>query len=175
MIKKKILCPDKTRKIQGSFAAIEHRFVRDGFFGSLTHSELLLYFFLVMVSDRYGLSYYAYDKICSCLQMPVEDYLEARNGLIEKELIAFDGALFRCSAFRTPRQNGPLFYSGHRRIWKGTIRPPSLRFSKTPSEKRHAKPAHYLRDTSVGQPWSVCFSDCKDTSTQPPLGNEVPQ
>lgn len=95
MIKKKILCPDKTRKIQGSFAAIEHRFVRDGFFGSLTHSELLLYFFLVMVSDRYGLSYYAYDKTCSCLQMPVEDYMEARNGLIEKELIAFDGTLFQ--------------------------------------------------------------------------------
>jgi len=95
MIKKKILCPDKTRKIQGSFAAIEHRFLRDGFFGSLRHSELLLYFFLVMVSDRYGLSYYAYDKICSCLQMPVEDYLDARNGLIEKELIAFDGTLFQ--------------------------------------------------------------------------------
>jgi hypothetical protein len=48
-----------------------------------------------MVSDRYGLSYYAYDKICSCLQMPVEDYLEARSGLIEKELIAFDGTLFQ--------------------------------------------------------------------------------
>jgi len=95
MIKKKILCPDKTRKIQGSFAAIEHRFLRDGFFESLTHSELLLYLFLVLVSDRHGLSYYAYDKICSCLQMPVEDYLEARNGLIEKELIAFDGTLFQ--------------------------------------------------------------------------------
>ena len=95
MIKKKILCPDKTRKIQGSFAAIEHRFLRDGFFGSLTHPELLLYFFLILVSDRYGLSYYAYDKICSCLQMPVEEYLEARNGLIKKELIAFDGTLFQ--------------------------------------------------------------------------------
>ena len=124
MIKKKILCPDKTRKIQGSFAAIEHRFVRDGFFGSLTHSELLLYFFLVMVSDRYGLSYYAYDKICSCLQMPVEDYMEARNGLIEKELIAFDGTLFQVLRLPDTPAKGPLFYSGHRRIWKGTIPPP---------------------------------------------------
>ena len=104
MIKKKILCPDKARKIQGSFAAIEHRFLRDGFFESLTHSELLLYFFLVLVSDRYGLSYYAYDKICSCLQMPVEDYLEARNGLIEKELIAFDGTLFQ--VLRLPETPG---------------------------------------------------------------------
>jgi hypothetical protein len=95
MIEKKILCPEKTRKIQGSFAVIEHRFLRDGFFGSLTHDELLLYFFLVLVADRYGLSYYAFDKICSYLQMPVEDYLEARNALIEKDLIAFDGTLFQ--------------------------------------------------------------------------------
>ena len=111
MIKKKILCPDKTRKIQGSFAAIEHRFVRDGFFGSLTHSELLLYFFLVMVSDRYGLSYYAYDKICSCLQMPVEDYMEARNGLIEKELIAFDGTLFQVLRLPDTPAKGPLCFT----------------------------------------------------------------
>jgi hypothetical protein len=95
MIEKKILCPEKTRKIQGSFAAIEHRFLRDGYFGSLTHQELLLYFFLVLVADRHGLSYYAFDKICSYLQMPVEVYLEARNGLIEKDLIAFDGTLFQ--------------------------------------------------------------------------------
>jgi hypothetical protein len=95
MIEKKVLCPERTRKIRGSFACIEHRFLRDGFFGSLAHHELLLYFFLVLVSDRYGLSYYAYDKICSCLQMPVEDYLEARNALIQKDLIAFDGTVFQ--------------------------------------------------------------------------------
>jgi hypothetical protein len=29
-----ILCPDRIRKINGSFAYIEHRFLRDGFFAS---------------------------------------------------------------------------------------------------------------------------------------------
>jgi hypothetical protein len=57
--------------------------------------ELLLYLFLVLVSDRYGLSYYAYDSICSLLQLGVDDYIQARDGLIKKDLIAFDGTLFQ--------------------------------------------------------------------------------
>jgi hypothetical protein len=95
MIHKKPLIPQRLRTIRGSFATIEHRFVRDGFFASLSHHELLLYFFLVLVSDRHGLSFYSYDKLCSLLQMSLDDYLEARNQLIQKDLIAFDGRLFQ--------------------------------------------------------------------------------
>jgi hypothetical protein len=95
MIQKKPLIPERLRTIQGSFAYIEHRFLRDGFFSILSHHELLLYFFLVLVSDRNGLSFYSYDKICSLLEMDLNDYLEARNQLIQKDLIAFDGRLFQ--------------------------------------------------------------------------------
>jgi hypothetical protein len=95
MIEKKILCRDRVRRIGGSFAFIEHRFLREGFFWSLTHDELLLYVFLVMVADRAGLSYYSYDKICTLLVMDVDEYIAARNALIGKDLIAFDGALFQ--------------------------------------------------------------------------------
>jgi len=95
MIHKKPLIPQRLRTIQGSFATIEHRFLRDGFWSTLSHHELLLYIFLVLVSDRYGLSFYAYDKICSLLQMSLDDYLEARNQLIQKDLIAFDGRIFQ--------------------------------------------------------------------------------
>lgn len=92
---KKILVPERVRKIGGSFAFIEHRFVRDGFFAGLDHLELLLYFFLVLVSDRCGLSYYSFDKICSLLGVDIDAYIEARNALIDKDLIAFDGAIFQ--------------------------------------------------------------------------------
>jgi hypothetical protein len=95
MIEKTILCPDRIRKITGSFAFIEHRFLRDGFWTVLTHHELLLYVFLAMVADRYGLSYYSYDKICTLLRFDVDDYIQARNALIDKDLIAFDGRLFQ--------------------------------------------------------------------------------
>ncbi len=95
MIHKKPLVQERVRTIRGSFAYIEHRFLRDGFWGLLSHHELILYFFLLLVSDRHGLSFYAYDKICSLLQMDLDDYLEARNQLIQKDLIAFDGRIFQ--------------------------------------------------------------------------------
>lgn len=95
MIDKRILCPERVRKIEGSFAFVEHRFLRDGFWVSLSHDELLLYLLLVMAADRAGLSYYGYDKLCTLLCLPVDEYLVARNGLIDKDLIAFDGRLFQ--------------------------------------------------------------------------------
>lgn len=95
MIHKKPLIPERLRTIKGSFAYIEHRFLREGFFCSLSHHELILYLLLVLVSDRYGLSFYSYDKLCSILQISLEDYLEARNRLIQKDLIAFDGRIFQ--------------------------------------------------------------------------------
>ena len=95
MIEKRILCPERVRKIAGSFAFIEHRFLSDGFFAALGHHELLLYAFLILVADRYGISFYGYDRICSALRFTVEEYIEARNQLIEKDLLAFDGSLFQ--------------------------------------------------------------------------------
>jgi hypothetical protein len=95
MIEEVILCPNRIRKIKRSFAFIEHRFLRDGFFHSLTHHELLLYLLLVLVADRDGLSYYSYDRICTILRISVDEYILVRNALIEKDLLAFNGHLFQ--------------------------------------------------------------------------------
>lgn len=54
-----------------------------------------MYLFLVIVADRNGLSYYSYDKICILLRICVDDYILARNALIEADLIAFDGYLYQ--------------------------------------------------------------------------------
>jgi len=70
MIKKKVLDPNRVRCIERGFSFIPHRFLTDGFLASLDQRELLLYFFLVLVSDRQGLSFYSYDAICSLLQSP---------------------------------------------------------------------------------------------------------
>jgi len=63
MITKEIINPHRVRRINGGFSFIPHRFVTDGFLSSLNQRELLLYLFLVLVSDRYGLSFYSYDAI----------------------------------------------------------------------------------------------------------------
>lgn len=95
MVERKPLVCNRIRKIDGSFAWIGHRFLRCGFFTSLSHDELLLYFFLVLAADRQGISYYHYDKICSLLCLSLDDYIVARDQLIDKDLIAFDGTFFQ--------------------------------------------------------------------------------
>ena len=95
MIEKSPLDPERIRKITGSFAFLEHRFLRDGFWCSLSQHALLLYVFLVLVADRHGLSYSSFDKIGALLPLSLDDYLIARHALMKQALIAFDGHLFQ--------------------------------------------------------------------------------
>jgi hypothetical protein len=87
--------PDRIRRIERGFAFIQNRFLHEGFFASLSHAERSLYLFLVLASDRNGVSFYGYDRICSMLEVTPEDYLQVRNSLIDKDLIAFDGTRFQ--------------------------------------------------------------------------------
>lgn len=90
------ITPQRVRRIGGqSFAFIPHRFLGDGFLASLTANERSLYLFLVLAADRQGLSFWNYDRICSVLDLHLDQYLVARNGLIDKDLLAFDGTHFQ--------------------------------------------------------------------------------
>ncbi len=90
------IVPQRVRSIGGhSFAFLPHRFLREGFFASLAPDQLRLYLLLVLAADRNGLSFYHYDSICSLLEIPLEVYIRARNALIDKDLIAFDGTRFQ--------------------------------------------------------------------------------
>ena len=102
MITKKVLNPTRIRRIEGSFGFIPHRFLTDGFLAALDQKEILLYFFLVLASDRNGLSFYSYDAICSLLGLSADEYIEARDGLIGKDLIAFDGTIFQVLSLPAP-------------------------------------------------------------------------
>ena len=95
MIKKQILNASRVRCINGGFSFIPHRFLTGGFWQALSLDELLLYFFLVLAGDRNGLSFYSYDKICTLLKMPLNQYICARDGLLKKDLIAFDGTIYQ--------------------------------------------------------------------------------
>jgi hypothetical protein len=117
------LIPERVRRLKGSFAAIEHRFLRDGFWQSLSHQELLLYFFLVLVGDRDGVSFYSYDRIITLLHLHLDEYIQARDALIAKDLIAFDGHLFQVLSL----PEAPIF--------------PSVRLLKTPDDMLEKDPA----------------------------------
>jgi hypothetical protein len=87
--------PERVRCTRGGFAFVPNRFLHGGFFASLTHPERALYLFLVLAADRRGLSYYSHDRICSTLEMTLDEYLLVRDSLVTKDLIAFDGARFQ--------------------------------------------------------------------------------
>ena len=108
---KTLIMPERQRVLAPPFAWVDRRFVFNGFLAALTPQENLLYFFLVLVADRDGLSFYNYDKICQLLKLDVDDYVQARNGLIDKQLIAFDGRQFQVLALpKTPIRDLPPRY-----------------------------------------------------------------
>ncbi len=94
-MKKRILDRSRIRTIQGGFAFIPHRFLNDGFIGRLGPDELLLYFFLVTVSDAYGLSYYGDPAVCRFLGTSVPELASCRQILIDKDLVAFEPPLYQ--------------------------------------------------------------------------------
>ncbi len=81
---------DRVRQIDGSFAFLPHRFLRDGFWASLDHHELRLYVLLVLVADRQGMSFYFDDRLAAILRLVLDDFLAARAGLLRKDLVAYD-------------------------------------------------------------------------------------
>ncbi len=87
--------PDRVRRIERGFAFVPNRFLHEGFFASIGHTERSLYFFLVLAGDRNGVSYYSYDRICTMLEITLDDYVAARNALISRDLVAFDGTCFQ--------------------------------------------------------------------------------
>lgn len=98
--------PERGRRIgPDGFAFVPNRFLREGFFASLSPAERELYFLLVLAADRNGLSFYHYDSICGLLQMELETYLHARNALITRDLIAYDGTRFQVLSL--PERVGP--------------------------------------------------------------------
>ena len=87
--KKDILDYRHIRKIAGSFSWLDHRFITGGFLDDLATTEIVLYFFLVAVSDRHGLSFYHDDRICRLLKIDLSSIGQAREGLIQRSLIDY--------------------------------------------------------------------------------------
>lgn len=87
--------PDRIRHISGSFSWLDHRLLHNGFLHLMQPEEMLLYFFLVLVGDRNGVSFYGYDSILHILKLTLDQYIAARNRLIDLSLIAFEDGRYQ--------------------------------------------------------------------------------
>lgn len=95
MISKVPIRPDRLRRISGSFSWIDHRILSEGFLLSMSGDEILLYFFLVLVGDKNGISYYSYEKICQMLKIEPDEFVNARDRLMDRSLIAYKQGRFQ--------------------------------------------------------------------------------
>jgi len=59
MIIKRLLCPERVRRVPARFSWLDHRLVRDHHIESCGPEALALYLLLVTVGDAEGLSYYS--------------------------------------------------------------------------------------------------------------------
>jgi hypothetical protein len=142
-ISRQPILPGRVREIEGGFAFIEHRFLHRGFFVALGQAELVLYLLLVIAADRRGVSFYGNDALCSLCRLSPDDYLAARNALIAKDLIAYDGRRFQVLSLPEhpiQERSRPLFddddFEDHD---PATIRQ-ILRRSLAPNESSSRKP-----------------------------------
>jgi len=84
------IAPHRIRRISGSFSWLDHRLLHNGFLRLMQPEEMLLYFFLVLVGDKNGVSFYGYDSILGLLKLTLDQFIAARDRLIDMSLIAFE-------------------------------------------------------------------------------------
>jgi hypothetical protein len=87
--------PDRIRTLPQSFSWIDRDILHRGLLARLRRDEILLYFFLVLVSGPEGTSFWSYRRIAQLLGLPVDELIEAVRGLIRADLIAFDFPRFQ--------------------------------------------------------------------------------
>jgi hypothetical protein len=95
MVVKRILCPDRLRRIPKQFSWVDHCLVRDKHICGLSHESLALYLFLITVSDADGLSYYSDAAVQRYLDLDKQMVDQVRRELCGAGLIAYSCPLYQ--------------------------------------------------------------------------------
>lgn len=104
---KRVLCPERLRRVPPQFSWIDHRLVRDRHIGRCSAEALALYLFLVAVADGQGLSYYSDESVCRLLPLDIAALARVRRELVAARLIAYQKPLYQVLALDSPAANGP--------------------------------------------------------------------
>ena len=101
---KRVLCPQRLRRVPSQFSWIDHRLVRDRHICRCSHPALALYLFLITVCDGEGLSYYSDASIVRLLHLDQPGLARARQELINARLIAYQCPLYQVLALDASAQ-----------------------------------------------------------------------
>jgi hypothetical protein len=92
---KRVLCPERLRRVPPQFSWVDHRLVRDRHIAGRSAEALALYLFLLTVADGQGLSYYSDAGIGKLLPLDGPALARARQELIRARLIAYERPLYQ--------------------------------------------------------------------------------
>ena len=102
MLAKRILIPDRVRRLpRKDWSWLERRFVRE-FSAKLSGDAVFLYFFLTAVSDKNGLSYYGDNSLALRLRTTEMAIVAAREELIRLDLLAYQAPLAQVLSLPAP-------------------------------------------------------------------------
>jgi hypothetical protein len=109
MVHKRLLRPERLRRVPSQFSWVDHRLVREHHLERLSCEACALYLFLVTVGDADGLSYYGDASIGRRLHIDPAALERARRALVAADLIAFELPLYQVLSLdtATPRPREP--------------------------------------------------------------------
>lgn len=94
-MKKRVLCPERLRKVPPQFSWVDHRLVRENYFTRCDPPAWTLYLFLVCVGDAEGLSYYSDASLMRRLKMDPLQLSAGRRQLLQAGLIVYEKPLYQ--------------------------------------------------------------------------------
>ena len=119
MVVKRLLCPERVRKLPPRFSWVDQRLVRDRHIERCDAPAAALYLMLITVGDAQGLSYYSDAALSRCLSMDSLRLVQARAELIRAGLIAYDRGLYQVLALdRPPAEARELSMEQLRERWR---------------------------------------------------------
>jgi hypothetical protein len=89
-----------------SYSIIDHQILHGGYLKRLSHESMVLYLFLVVVSDRQGRSFYSDRSVTEILRLTGQNLNQARNELISESLISYRKPYWQIKNITQRRSNG---------------------------------------------------------------------
>jgi len=97
-IKKRVLCPERLRKVPAQFSWVDQRLVRHRYIQRCEPPAWALYLVLVAVADAEGLSYYSDASLARMLRLDLLQLSAAREQLCRAGLVVYQNPLYQVVA-----------------------------------------------------------------------------
>lgn len=135
MIVKRLLCPERVRRVPEQFSWVDHRLVRDRHISRCGAEALALYLLLVTVADAEGLSYYSERAVGQLLSMDEAAIERSRRELIASGLIAYQKPFYQVLSLE-PRSARPAEAPrGHRCVSLGEVLRAAMPACASPADR----------------------------------------